>query len=53
MDQEQEQMHPLEEEPQSKFVEEEVKIIDLEVGAKPPVVVQNEITKIVAQKLET
>ncbi len=47
------QMQPLEVEPQSKLVEEEVKSIELEVGVEPHVVVQNKSTEVVFKKLET
>jgi hypothetical protein len=50
---EQSQMQPLEVEPQSKLVEEEVKITNLEVGAKPFVVIHNEIIKIVVKQPKT
>jgi hypothetical protein len=40
-------MWPLEVEPHNKLMEEEVKTIDLKIGAKPLVVIQNETIKIV------
>lgn len=39
------QMPPLEIKPQNKFMEEEVRSIELVVGAEPHIVVQNENTK--------
>jgi hypothetical protein len=37
-------MQPLKVEPHSKLVEEEVETIDLEVGVKPLVAIENETT---------
>jgi hypothetical protein len=42
-------MKPLEVKPQSKLVEEEVRIIDFEVGKEPLVVVQVEIIEIIVE----
>ncbi len=49
---EQSQMQPLEVEPQRKLVEEEVRSIEQEVGAKPHVAIQNESTKATIEQLE-
>ncbi len=46
-------MKPLKVKPQSKLVEEEVRIIDFEVGKEPLVVVQVEIIEIIVEQLET
>jgi hypothetical protein len=42
-------MQPLEVEPQSKLVEEEVRTTNEEVGVEPLIVVHNEITEIIAR----
>ncbi len=49
---EQSQMQPLEVEPQSKLVEEDMQIVDLKVGTKPLVVIQNETIETVVGQIK-